>query len=138
MEGSADQISLNSEAIYSGYQSVNYAKKSMSSLFSLLSANNVDYSLIANLGFDYQSIINNLNEQYNKLTDYSSRLLKVKNILLEADPNNEYLFQQIDLQFIGMDMGDNPSETDLIAYFNTMKNVYYTAKGKDVSDVNPI
>ena len=43
MEGSADQISLNSEAIYSGYQSVNYAKKSMSSLFSLLSANNVDY-----------------------------------------------------------------------------------------------
>lgn len=136
MEGSADQISLNSEAIYSGYQSVNYAKKSMSSLFSLLSANNVDYSLIANLGFDYQSIINNLNEQYNKLTDYSSRLLKVKNILLEADPNNEYLFQQIDLQFIGMDMGDNPSETDLIAYFNTMKNVYYTAKGKDVNELS--
>lgn len=136
MEGSADQISLNSEAIYSGYQSVNYAKKSMSSLFSLLSANNVDYSLIANLGFDYQSIINNLNEQYNKLTDYSSRLLKVKNILLKADPNNEYLFQQIDLQFIGMDMGDNPSETDLIAYFNTMKNVYYTAKGKDVNELS--
>ena len=136
MEGSTDQISLNSEAIYSGYQSVNYAKKSMSSLFSLLSANNVDYSLIANLGFDYQSIINNLNEQYNKLTDYSSRLLKVKNILLEADPNNEYLFQQIDLQFIGMDMGDNPSETDLIAYFNTMKNVYYTAKGKDVNELS--
>lgn len=27
MEGSADQISLNSEAIYSGYQSVNYAKR---------------------------------------------------------------------------------------------------------------
>ena len=136
MEGSADQISLNSEAIYSGYQSVNYAKKSMSSLFSLLSANNVDYSLISNLGFDYQSIINNLNEQYNKLTDYSSRLLKVKNILLEADPNNEYLFQQIDLQFIGMDMGDNPSETDLIAYFNTMKKVYYTAKGKDVNELS--
>ena len=136
MEGSTDQISLNSEAIYSGYQSVNYAKKSMSSLFSLLSANNVDYSLISNLGFDYQSIINNLNEQYNKLTDYSSRLLKVKNILLEADPNNEYLFQQIDLQFIGMDMGDNPSETDLIAYFNTMKNVYYTAKGKDVNELS--
>lgn len=136
MEGSTDQISLNSEAIYSGYQSVNYAKKSMSSLFSLLSANNVDYSLIANLGFDYQSIINNLNEQYNKLTDYSSRLLKVKNILLKADPNNEYLFQQIDLQFIGMDMGDNPSETDLIAYFNTMKNVYYTAKGKDVNELS--
>ena len=136
MEGSTDQISLNSEAIYSGYQSVNYAKKSMSSLFSLLSANNVDYSLIANLGFDYQSIINDLNEQYNKLTDYSSRLLKVKNILLKADPNNEYLFQQIDLQFIGMDMGDNPSETDLIAYFNTMKNVYYTAKGKDVNELS--
>ena len=136
MEGSTDQISLNSEAIYSGYQSVNYAKKSMSSLFSLLSANNVDYSLISNLGFDYQSIINNLNEQYNKLTDYSSRLLKVKNILLKADPNNEYLFQQIDLQFIGMDMGDNPSETDLIAYFNTMKNVYYTAKGKDVNELS--
>ena len=136
MEGSADQISLNSEAIYSGYQSINYAKKSMSSLFSLLSANNVDYSLISNLGFDYQSIINNLNEQYNKLTDYSSRLLKVKNILLEADPNNEYLFQQIDLQFIGMDMGDNPSETDLIAYFNTMKKVYYTAKGKDVNELS--
>ena len=136
MEGSTDQISLNSEAIYSGYQSVNYAKKSMSSLFSLLSANNVDYSLIANLGFDYQSIINNLNEQYNKLTDYSSRLLKVKNILLKADPNNEYLFQQIDLQFIGMDMGDNPSETDLIAYFNTMKNVYYTAKGKDANELS--
>ena len=136
MEGSTDQISLNSEAIYSGYQSVNYAKKSMSSLFSLLSANNVDYSLISNLGFDYQSIINNLNEQYNKLTDYSSRLLKVKNILLEADPNNEYLFQQIDLQFIGMDMGDNPSETDLIAYFNTMKKVYYTAKGKDVNELS--
>ena len=136
MEGSADQISLNSEAIYSGYQSINYAKKSMSSLFSLLSANNVDYSLISNLGFDYQSIINNLNEQYNKLTDYSSRLLKVKNILLEADPNNKYLFQQIDLQFIGMDMGDNPSETDLIAYFNTMKKVYYTAKGKDVNELS--
>ena len=136
MEGSTDQISLNSEAIYSGYQSVNYAKKSMSSLFSLLSANNVDYSLISNLGFDYQSIINNLNEQYNKLTDYSSRLLKVKNILLKADPNNEYLFQQIDLQFIGMDMGDNPSETDLITYFNTMKKVYYTAKGKDINELS--
>lgn len=136
MEGSTDQISLNSEAIYSGYQSVNYAKKSMSSLFSLLSANNVDYSLITNLGFDYQSIINNLNEQYNKLTDYSSRLLKVKNILLKADPNNEYLFQQIDLQFIGMDMGDNPSETDLITYFNTMKKVYYTAKGKDINELS--
>ena len=136
MAGSTDQISLNSEAIYSGYQSVNYAKKSMSSLFSLLSANNVDYSLITNLGFDYQSIINNLNEQYNKLTDYSSRLLKVKNILLKADPNNEYLFQQIDLQFIGMDMGDNPSETDLITYFNTMKKVYYTAKGKDINELS--
>ncbi len=136
MAGSTDQISLNSEAIYSGYQSVNYAKKSMSSLFSLLSANNVDYSLISNLGFDYQSIINNLNEQYNKLTDYSSRLLKVKNILLKADPNNEYLFQQIDLQFIGMDMGDNPSETDLITYFNTMKKVYYTAKGKDINELS--
>lgn len=136
MAGSTDQISLNSEAIYSGYQSVNYAKKSMSSLFSLLSANNVDYSLISNLDFDYQSIINNLNEQYNKLTDYSSRLLKVKNILLKADPNNEYLFQQIDLQFIGMDMGDNPSETDLITYFNTMKKVYYTAKGKDINELS--
>ncbi len=38
-----DSVEVNSEAIYLGFQSVNYAKKTMTKLTNLLSTNNIDY-----------------------------------------------------------------------------------------------
>ncbi len=130
-----DSVEVNSEAIYIGCQSINYAKKNMSDLLSLLSAKKINYSLIKNLGFEYQPILNDLGNQFGELEDYNTKLLKIKNVLLKADPNNEYLFQQIDLQFKGMDLGEEPSQADYASYIEMMGKVYHVAKNKDVNEL---
>ena len=130
-----DSVEVNSEAIYIGCKSINYAKKNMSDLLSLLSAKKINYSLIKNLGFEYQPILNDLGNQFGELEDYNTKLLKIKNVLLKADPNNEYLFQLIDLQFSQLDLGENPSEAEKMLILNQMKNIYHAAKKKNPSEL---
>ena len=130
-----DSVEINSEAIYLGFQSVNYAKKTMTKLTNLLSANNIDYKLVNELGYEGNTIINNFGNVYSKLMEFYSQLVKTKNILLKADPNNEYLFQLIDLQFKGMDLGEEPSQADYASYIETMGDVYHAAKKKNSSEL---
>ena len=83
-----DSVEVNSGAIYLGFQSVDYAKKTMSTISSMMSASNIDYGLIKELGFDKNKIVNDFGRVYSKLMEFHSQLLKTKNILLKADPNN--------------------------------------------------
>ena len=41
-----DSVEVDSGAIYLGFQSVNYAKKTMSTVSNMMSASNIDYGLI--------------------------------------------------------------------------------------------
>lgn len=129
-----DSVEVNSGAIYAGFQSVNYAKKTMSTISNLMSAKNIDNKLIKELGFDGNKIVNDFGKAYSKLMEFYSQLVETKKILLQADPNNEYLFKQIDLQFKGMDLGDEPSETDYASYINSLREIYYIAKDREQND----
>ena len=131
-----DSVEMNSGAIYLGFQSVNYAKKTMSTVSNMMSASNIDYGLIKELGFDKNKIVNDFGNAYSKLMEFYSQLVKTKNLLLKTDPNNEYLFKQIDLQFKGMDLGDEPSETDYASYLDSLKEVYHIAKNKESYELN--
>ena len=131
-----DSFEVDSGAIYLGFQSVNYAKKTMSTVSNMMSASNIDYGLIKELGFDKNKIVNDFGNAYSKLMEFYSQLVKTKNLLLKTDPNNEYLFKQIDLQFKGMDLGDEPSETDYASYLDSLKEVYHIAKNKESYELN--
>ena len=107
----------------------------MTKLTNLLSTNNIDYKLVNELGYEGNTIINNFGNVYSKLMEFYSQLVKTKDILLKADPNNEYLFQLIDLQFKGMDLGEEPSQVDYASYIETMGDVYHAAKKKNPSEL---